>query len=74
VTAEDLCWQNHPDLQSFPHYGFHQKAPQGENQQAQTAQEAAFEPPQEAHLAEIILPRNNSQPSAARLRAVFFVP
>jgi len=36
-------------------YGFNQKTPQGKNQQAQTAQEAAPESSQEAHLAEVIL-------------------
>jgi hypothetical protein len=36
-------------------YGFNQKTPQGKNQQAQTAQEAALESSQEAHLAEVIL-------------------
>jgi len=38
-------------------YGFYQKTPQGKNQQAQTPQKAALESSQEAHLAEVILPR-----------------
>jgi len=37
-------------------YGFNQKTPQGKNQQAQTAQKAALESSQEAHLAEVIPP------------------
>jgi hypothetical protein len=36
-------------------YGFIKKTPQGKNQQAQTAQEAALESPQEAHLAAVML-------------------
>jgi ubiquitin C-terminal hydrolase len=35
-------------------YGFNQKTPQGKNKQAQTAQKAALESSQEAHLAEVI--------------------
>jgi hypothetical protein len=41
-------------IRSFT-YGFNQKTSQGKNQQAQTAQEAALESSQEAHLAEVIL-------------------
>jgi tetratricopeptide (TPR) repeat protein len=52
-------------------YGFTEKTPQSENQQAQTAQEAASAPSQEAHLAEVIagpldpLPRQRRRWSAA---------
>jgi hypothetical protein len=34
-------------------YGFNQKTPQGKDQQAQAAQEAALESSQEAHLAAV---------------------
>jgi len=46
-------------------YGFNQKTPQGKNQQAQTAQEAALESSQEAHLAEVILRCGSIHPFAA---------
>jgi hypothetical protein len=38
------------------HYGFIKEASKGEDQQAQTAEEVAPAPTQEAHLAEVILP------------------
>jgi hypothetical protein len=37
-------------------HGFNQKTPQGKNQQAQTAQEAASESAQEAHVAAVVCP------------------
>jgi hypothetical protein len=43
-------------------YGFTEKTPQGQNQQAQTTQEAAFEPSQEAHLAEVVCHRDLIHP------------
>jgi hypothetical protein len=59
-------------------YGFNQKTPQGKNQQAQTAQEAAPESSQEAHLAEVILRCASIHPFAGggscnRPRTVFYV-
>jgi hypothetical protein len=59
-------------------YGFTQKTPQGKNQQAQTAQEAALEPSQEAHLAEVIPPGAlwliRSRAVAPRRRERSFLP
>jgi hypothetical protein len=45
-------------------YGFTKKTPQGKDQQTQTAQEAALESSQEAHLAEVILSRQFFHPFA----------
>jgi hypothetical protein len=49
-------------------YGFTEKTPEGQNQQAQAAQEAAPASPQEAHLAEVIL---SARLSALRRRDSF---
>jgi hypothetical protein len=49
-------------------YGFTEKTPESQNQQAQAAQEAAPASPQEAHLAEVIL---SARLSALRRRDSF---
>jgi tetratricopeptide (TPR) repeat protein len=76
------CWNDdlscitpplHYSITPLTAYGFDQKTPQGENQQAQTAQEAAPASSQEAHLAEVsfaarpfvVLPRRRRDLSSA---------